>query len=95
MPDTTHNKLFRVDIPEEEISFDVQPHQTIVEVAKEHGIEILTACEDGQCGTCVVKVLEGEVEHRDRALKPDKQAEGWMCACVSRAAGTHLSLEVW
>ena len=89
------NRPFRVDLPEFDLSFEVGENRSIVEVAKEHGVEILTACEDGQCGTCVVKVLAGEPDHRDRALKPEKRAEGWMCACVSRAKGDHLSLEVW
>ena len=93
MPETNH--AFQVDIPDYDVSFEVLPDQSIVQVAREHGIEILTACEDGQCGTCIVKVLEGEPDHRDRALKAEKQEEGWMCACVSRAKGTHLSLEIW
>jgi vanillate monooxygenase ferredoxin subunit len=95
MSNVTTNRAFRVDLPEHDLSFDVAPDQTIVQVARDHGIEILTACEDGQCGTCIVKVLEGEPDHRDRALEPEKQREGWMCACVSRARGTHLSLEIW
>ena len=95
MSNATPNHAFRVDLPEEDLSFEVAPDQTIVQVARDHGVEILTACEDGQCGTCIVKVLEGEPEHRDRALAPEKRAEGWMCACVSRAKGSHLSLEIW
>lgn len=95
MSDSKPNHAFRVDLPEEGVSFEVGTDQSIVQVAREHGIEILTACEDGQCGTCVVKVLEGEPDHRDRALAPDKREEGWMCACVSRAKGEHLSLEIW
>ena len=89
------NHAFRVDLPDMEISFEVGAEQSIVDVARQHGVEILTGCEDGQCGTCVVKVLEGEADHRDRALKPEKQEEGWMCACVSRAKGDFLSLEIW
>jgi vanillate O-demethylase ferredoxin subunit len=89
------SRSFQVEVPEEGLRFEVGPEESIVSVAAAHGIEILTACENGQCGTCVVKVLEGEVEHRDRALTPDKRAEGWMCACVSRAAGAKLVLEIW
>lgn len=95
MTNSTSNRVFQVQVPEQDISFDVGPDQTIVQVAREHGIDILTACEDGQCGTCIVKVLAGEPDHRDRALAPDKQQEGWMCACVSRARGSYLSIEIW
>ena len=86
---------FTVEVPEEDLSFEVPADRSIVQVAAEHGIEILTACENGQCGTCVVKVLEGEPDHRDKALTPEKREEGWMCACVSRAQGDKLVLEIW
>jgi len=95
MANAAANRPFQVHIPEMDLTFEVGAHQSIVEVAREHGVDILTACEDGQCGTCVVKVLEGEVEHRDRALEPEKQEEGWMCACVSRAKDSSLTLEIW
>lgn len=84
-----------MEFPESGVCFRVEPHQTIVEVAAQHGVEILTGCTDGKCGTCVVKVLEGEVAHRDSILTPEKKAQGWMCACVSRAAGPRLRLEIW
>lgn len=86
---------YTVEIPEDGVSFTVAPGQSIAAVAAEHGVEILTGCEDGQCGTCVVKVLEGEVEHRDRVLTEEKRAQGWMCACVSRARGEKLVLQIW
>ena len=51
----------------------------------EQGVKIPTSCEQGLCGTCKVKVLEGEVDHRDKKLTADQKAEGYMLACVSRA----------
>lgn len=86
---------FTVEIPDQDLRFEVPLGQSIVQAAAEHGVEILTACENGQCGTCIVKVLEGEPDHRDRALAPEKREEGWMCACVSRAKGEKLVLEIW
>lgn len=95
MTERPTNHTFHVAIPEFDVTFDVGPEQSIVEVAREYGVDILTACENGQCGTCVVRVVEGEVDHRDRALLPEKRAQGWMCACVSRAKGASLVLDVW
>ena len=86
---------FQVEIPDDQLEFEVEAGQTLAEAAAAQGVEILTGCSDGQCGTCVVKVLEGEVDHRDRVLTPEKRAEGWMCACVSRARGSRLVIEVW
>jgi vanillate O-demethylase ferredoxin subunit len=52
---------------------------------EEAGVKIPTSCEQGACGTCKVKVLEGEVDHRDKKLTAEQKAEGYMLACVSRA----------
>jgi vanillate O-demethylase ferredoxin subunit len=86
---------FEVEFPEVGVTFRVGEGQSIAEAAAMHGVEILTGCTNGQCGTCVVKVLEGEVDHRDSVLTPEKRASGWMCACVSRASGARLRLEIW
>lgn len=95
MSENCSNHPFRVDIPDLEVSFEVGPQESIVDVARDHGVDILTGCQNGKCGSCVVKVIEGEIDHRDQALLPERQAEGWMCACVSRAKGDSLTLDVW
>lgn len=45
------------------------------------------SCQQGFCGTCKVRVLDGEVDHRDRSLT-DFERAGHMMLCVSRGAGT-------
>jgi ferredoxin len=86
---------FQVKVPDLDVVFEVTAQQSIVEAAALNGVEILTACENGQCGTCLVKVLDGEPDHRDNALAPEKHQEGWMCACVSRSKSDFLSIEIW
>lgn len=49
-------------------------------------------CCVGDCGTCALKVLEGEPEHRDHVLSEEQKAQGFMCVCVSRAKGDKLVL---
>lgn len=44
------------------------------------------SCRQGFCGTCHVRVLAGDVEHRDRGLTP-AQREDTMLLCVSRGSG--------
>ena len=47
------------------------------------------------CRTCVVKVIQGEVDHRDSALSvSEREKEGLMCPCVSRAKSAKLVLDV-
>ena len=68
---------------------------TILEAATAAGIEVLTSCEEGTCGTCETVVLAGEPEHLDSVLSPQEQAEGnTMMICVSRSRTPVLVLDL-
>ncbi len=73
----------------------VEPQESILDAVEAAGVEAPQSCRTGQCGTCAVKVLAGEPEHRDVALnaKERKQA-GLMCICVSRARTDALTLDL-
>ncbi|MFC4332097.1 PDR/VanB family oxidoreductase [Streptomyces andamanensis] len=51
------------------------------------------SCEQGFCGTCRQRVLEGEVDHRDELLT-DAERDDSVLICVSRARGEHLVLDM-
>lgn len=51
------------------------------------------SCEQGFCGTCRQRVLEGEVEHRDELLT-DGERDDSMLICVSRARSERLVLDM-
>ena len=53
----------------------------------------LYSCEQGFCGTCQQRVLEGEVEHRDELLTDAERADS-MLICVSRARSVRLVLDL-
>jgi vanillate O-demethylase ferredoxin subunit len=61
---------------------------------EEKGVKIPTSCEQGMCGTCKIKVLEGEIDHRDKRLSPQQKEEGFFLACVSRAKSDLLVLDL-
>ncbi len=48
--------------------------------------DVAYSCQQGFCGTCPVRVLGGEVEHRDRCLTEAGRADS-MVICVSRGVG--------
>ncbi|MCM6773550.1 PDR/VanB family oxidoreductase [Nocardia sp. CDC159] len=52
------------------------------------------SCRQGFCRTCRVRVLAGEVEHRDTVLTPGERADGDMLICVSRCGGERLVLDL-
>jgi vanillate O-demethylase ferredoxin subunit len=67
--------------------------QTIVEALATIGIEVPVSCQQGVCGTCLTRVVDGEVDHRDLYLSVDEQAANdQMLPCCSRAKGRRLVL---
>ncbi|MEV0292189.1 PDR/VanB family oxidoreductase [Nocardia sp. NPDC050710] len=51
------------------------------------------SCRQGFCGTCKVRVVDGEVDHRDRLLADAERADS-MLTCVSRSHGGDLTLDL-
>ncbi len=71
----------------------VPQDRSVLEVLLEEGVEVLHDCQEGICGSCEVKVIEGEVDHRDHVLTgPERAAGTCMMVCVSRACGKRLVL---
>ena len=71
----------------------VGAEQTIVDALAEVGIDIPVSCQQGVCGTCLTRVVAGDVDHRDLYLSLDEQAANdQMLPCCSRARGKRLVL---
>ncbi|MCW2758782.1 MAG: ferredoxin [Nocardioidaceae bacterium] len=71
----------------------VAPGTSILRALLDDGVDVLHDCQDGICGSCETKVLEGEVDHRDYVLTEQEQAANdCMMVCVSRACGKRLVL---
>ncbi|SNS57829.1 2Fe-2S iron-sulfur cluster binding domain-containing protein, partial [Noviherbaspirillum humi] len=53
------------------------------------------SCEQGICGTCITRVLEGEPDHRDLYFTDEeKAANDQFTPCCSRAKGKLLVLDL-
>jgi ferredoxin-NADP reductase/DMSO/TMAO reductase YedYZ heme-binding membrane subunit len=75
--------------------FVVSADQSILEALEAHGIPVLGSCRKGVCGTCEVRIVEGEPVHLDSVMPDDeKDSLRVMYPCVSRAAGDRLVLDV-
>lgn len=49
--------------------------------------EVRYSCQQGFCRTCTCRVLDGDVDHRDRHVLTGAERADSMLICVSRAAG--------
>jgi vanillate monooxygenase ferredoxin subunit len=73
----------------------VHKDQTITDALSAAGIDILISCEQGVCGTCLTRVLEGIPDHRDSYLTPEEQAaNNQFTPCCSRAKTKQLVIDV-
>jgi vanillate O-demethylase ferredoxin subunit len=88
------DKVFDVKIASTGAVIKIPGDKTVTAALEEKGVKVPTSCEQGACGTCKVKVLEGEADHRDKRLKDAERAEGYFLACVSRAKGDVLVLDL-
>lgn len=77
------------------VTVTVPPELTVLEAVENAGIDVLSSCTEGICGTCETTVLEGEPDHRDSLLTDDERAAGdTMMICVSRCRGPRLVLDL-
>lgn len=73
----------------------VPPDQTIAQALAGAGMPVQTACEQGVCGTCLTRVLDGVPDHRDVYLTPEEQAANdQLLPCCSRAKSMRLVLDL-
>jgi vanillate O-demethylase ferredoxin subunit len=69
--------------------------QTVVQALAAAGVEVATSCEQGVCGTCLTRVLEGVPDHKDMYLTPEEQAANdQFTPCCSRARSARLVLDL-
>ncbi|MEQ1736925.1 MAG: cytochrome P450, partial [Rhodoglobus sp.] len=74
-------------------TLEVPADRSILGALQDRGIEVLTACGEGNCGSCETRVLAGHIDHRDVLLTPAQRAKGdRMMVCVSRGEGLVLDL---
>jgi ferredoxin-NADP reductase len=73
----------------------VTPDMTVLEAVGAVGVEVLSSCRQGICGTCETTVLAGEPDHRDALLDDQERQSGdCMFICVSRARSDRLVLDL-
>ncbi|MFT8483695.1 MAG: PDR/VanB family oxidoreductase [Gluconobacter cerinus] len=86
---------FEVVLQKSGVTLTVEEDQTIIGAMEAAGLEPMTSCEQGVCGTCLTTVLEGEPDHRDFYLNPTEKESGTLILpCVSRCKGKKLVLDL-
>ena len=86
---------FSVAIASTGAAVRVGADETLLAALRRADVAAPYSCQQGFCGTCRTRVLDGEVEHRDTLLTDPERQNHMMLTCVSRAAkGSQLKLDL-
>jgi ferredoxin-NADP reductase len=89
------NTSFTVVLEQSNAELEVPPDKSIVEVLREHGLDVPTSCEEGTCGTCETFVLDGVPDHRDSVLTDaEHETNEIMMICCGRSKTPVLVLDL-
>ncbi|WP_262063019.1 PDR/VanB family oxidoreductase [Streptomyces sp. STR69] len=90
---SSKGEAFELELRRSGRTLTVPADSTVLAAVRAELPNTLYSCEQGFCGTCQQRVLEGEVEHRDELLTDTERADS-MLICVSRARSARLVLDL-
>jgi vanillate monooxygenase ferredoxin subunit len=93
--DTGGDRPFQVKLASSGRVVDVPPGKSVEQALAEIGVDVPTSCQEGLCGTCLTRILEGTPDHRDVFLMPAEQARNdQFTPCCSRSKSSILVLDL-
>lgn len=73
----------------------VRRKQTVAQALAAAGVELPVSCEQGVCGTCLTRVIDGTPDHRDMYMTPAEQAKNdQFTPCCSRSLSPLLVIDL-
>jgi vanillate O-demethylase ferredoxin subunit len=86
---------FEVVLSRRSMRITVGAQETILNALQRCGVYVASACQEGVCGTCETRVLEGIPRHLDQILSErERAANKSMMICCSRSLSPVLVLDV-
>lgn len=93
-PAQTSGQGYRVELRRSGKTVQVAPGVALLDALIDAGLNPDYSCREGVCGACEVKVISGDVEHRDLILtKQEQAANRSMMICVSGCRSGELVLD--
>ena len=86
---------FQVKIASTGNVYSVPAGANVLEVLLQNGMDIPFSCQQGVCGTCITRVLEGVPDHRDMYLTDEeRETNEEFMPCCSRSKTKLLVLDL-
>ncbi|RJG04332.1 PDR/VanB family oxidoreductase [Noviherbaspirillum sedimenti] len=93
--DPSASRAFDVKIASTGAVYTIEKDKKVTDVLAQNGISIPVGCNEGVCGTCLTRVLDGEPDHRDVCLSDaERAANDQFMPCCSRARSQLLVLDI-
>ncbi len=90
----TSEEIFEIRLASTGDVYTVPSDKSVLEVLLQQGVNIPFSCEQGICGSCLTRVLEGTPDHRDMYLTPEEQLQNdQFLPCCSRSKSKILVLD--
>lgn len=94
-PSAEAHSTFEVELRRSGKTITVAAGKSILASILEAGVDCAYSCEEGICGACETKVLEGIPDHRDQVLSDEEHASNkTMMVCVSGCKSDKLVLDL-
>ncbi|MBL8551248.1 MAG: 2Fe-2S iron-sulfur cluster binding domain-containing protein [Hyphomonadaceae bacterium] len=88
-------ETFTVVLAKSGLELEVGRRESIMEVIRRAGVDVISSCEQGICGACETRVLEGVPDHFDAVLSREDRASGkTMMICCSGSKTKRLVLDL-
>ncbi|WP_019915806.1 PDR/VanB family oxidoreductase [Methyloversatilis discipulorum] len=73
----------------------VRREQTVAQALAAAGVDLPVSCEQGVCGTCLTRVIDGTPDHRDMYMTPAEQTKNdQFTPCCSRSLSPLLVIDL-
>lgn len=93
--DASNDGSFNIKILKTGQLIPVAADESAAEALEKAGLPVTLSCEQGICGTCLINVVAGEVDHRDVYLTEEEQAaHNQFTPCCSRAKSQTLVIDL-
>jgi len=92
---TRTEHAFELILQRSQMRLPVGPGESMADVLQLAGVPLETLCEQGVCGTCVTRWLDGEPDHRDLYFTDEEKAKNdQFTPCCSRSRSKVLVLDL-
>ncbi|ALG86164.1 PDR/VanB family oxidoreductase [Gordonia phthalatica] len=72
----------------------VAADESVLTVLRRVNPAVPYSCQQGFCGTCRMRTVDGDVDHRDALLTQPERDEGWFLPCISRCDSESLTVDM-